>query len=175
MTSCSWNSDQNLLATCSQDKVVQLWSISQNNVELQTTFSCITRLRTLVSVVFCSVRLLLFIVGDDLPIMPGVLKFIIVTLWYEARLVTHCQNVYFIQRKYLCFSRCSNIPRYFWKYFIHTLTELLLCFNFSFLWLSPFLVRQIDQAVRGPVDVITCLLCTGAQGATFWLLQRTNT
>ncbi|KAL7377169.1 hypothetical protein ABVT39_023074 [Epinephelus coioides] len=42
VTSCSWNSDQSLLATCSQDKVVQLWSISQNTVELQTTFSCIT-------------------------------------------------------------------------------------------------------------------------------------
>ncbi|KAM8827696.1 putative E3 ubiquitin-protein ligase HERC1 isoform 4-T4 [Spinachia spinachia] len=42
VTSCSWNSDQNLLATCSQDKVVQLWSISQNNVELHTTFSCVT-------------------------------------------------------------------------------------------------------------------------------------
>ncbi|KAL6096756.1 uncharacterized protein ACO6RY_06004 [Pungitius sinensis] len=42
VTSCSWNSDQNLLATCSQDKVVQLWSISQSNVELHTTFSCIT-------------------------------------------------------------------------------------------------------------------------------------
>ncbi|XP_031715964.1 probable E3 ubiquitin-protein ligase HERC1 isoform X3 [Anarrhichthys ocellatus] len=42
VTSCSWNRDQNLLATCSQDKVVQLWSISQNNVELHTTFSCIT-------------------------------------------------------------------------------------------------------------------------------------
>ncbi|KAI3361765.1 hypothetical protein L3Q82_002108 [Scortum barcoo] len=42
VTSCSWNSEQSLLATCSQDKVVQLWSISQNTVELQTTFSCIT-------------------------------------------------------------------------------------------------------------------------------------
>ncbi|XP_037609795.1 probable E3 ubiquitin-protein ligase HERC1 isoform X6 [Sebastes umbrosus] len=42
VTSCSWNSDQSLLATCSQDKVVQLWSMSQNTVELQTTFSCIT-------------------------------------------------------------------------------------------------------------------------------------
>ncbi|XP_033952277.1 probable E3 ubiquitin-protein ligase HERC1 isoform X3 [Pseudochaenichthys georgianus] len=42
VTSCSWNSDQSLLATCSQDKVVQLWSLSQNTVELQTTFSCIT-------------------------------------------------------------------------------------------------------------------------------------
>ncbi|XP_041666433.1 probable E3 ubiquitin-protein ligase HERC1 isoform X2 [Cheilinus undulatus] len=42
VTSCSWNSDQSLLATCSQDKVVQLWSLSQNAVELQTTFSCIT-------------------------------------------------------------------------------------------------------------------------------------
>ncbi|XP_042364650.1 probable E3 ubiquitin-protein ligase HERC1 isoform X3 [Plectropomus leopardus] len=41
VSSCSWNSDQSLLATCSQDKVVQLWSISQNTVELQTTFSCI--------------------------------------------------------------------------------------------------------------------------------------
>ncbi|KAE8284964.1 putative E3 ubiquitin-protein ligase HERC1 [Larimichthys crocea] len=42
VTSCSWNSDQSLLATCSQDKVVQLWSINQSAVELQTTFSCIT-------------------------------------------------------------------------------------------------------------------------------------
>ncbi|XP_044188777.1 probable E3 ubiquitin-protein ligase HERC1 isoform X7 [Thunnus albacares] len=42
VASCSWNSEQNLLATCSQDKVVQLWSISQNTVELHTTFSCIT-------------------------------------------------------------------------------------------------------------------------------------
>ncbi|TKS84344.1 putative E3 ubiquitin-protein ligase HERC1 [Collichthys lucidus] len=42
VTSCSWNSDQSLLATCSQDKVVQLWSINQGAVELQTTFSCIT-------------------------------------------------------------------------------------------------------------------------------------
>ncbi|CAJ1070719.1 probable E3 ubiquitin-protein ligase HERC1 isoform X5 [Xyrichtys novacula] len=42
VTSCSWNSDQSLLATCSQDKVVQLWSVSQSAVELQTTFSCIT-------------------------------------------------------------------------------------------------------------------------------------
>ncbi|XP_034565879.1 probable E3 ubiquitin-protein ligase HERC1 isoform X2 [Notolabrus celidotus] len=42
VTSCSWNSDQSLLATCSQDKVVQLWNISQSSVELQTTFSCIT-------------------------------------------------------------------------------------------------------------------------------------
>ncbi|XP_078128363.1 putative E3 ubiquitin-protein ligase HERC1 isoform X2 [Sander vitreus] len=42
VTSCSWNNDQSLLATCSQDKVVQLWSIGQNTVELQTTFSCIT-------------------------------------------------------------------------------------------------------------------------------------
>ncbi|XP_038130884.1 probable E3 ubiquitin-protein ligase HERC1 isoform X2 [Cyprinodon tularosa] len=38
---CSWSSDQGLLATCSQDKVVQLWKISQSTVELQTTFSCI--------------------------------------------------------------------------------------------------------------------------------------
>ncbi|XP_032396195.1 probable E3 ubiquitin-protein ligase HERC1 isoform X7 [Etheostoma spectabile] len=42
VTSCSWNNEQSLLATCSQDKVVQLWSIGQNTVELQTTFSCIT-------------------------------------------------------------------------------------------------------------------------------------
>ncbi|XP_040012787.1 probable E3 ubiquitin-protein ligase HERC1 isoform X3 [Xiphias gladius] len=42
VASCSWSSEQSLLATCSQDKVVQLWSISQNAVELQTTFSCIT-------------------------------------------------------------------------------------------------------------------------------------
>ncbi|XP_063334410.1 probable E3 ubiquitin-protein ligase HERC1 isoform X1 [Pelmatolapia mariae] len=42
VASCSWSSEQSLLATCSQDKVVQLWSISHNTVELQTTFSCIT-------------------------------------------------------------------------------------------------------------------------------------
>ncbi|KAK2888184.1 probable E3 ubiquitin-protein ligase HERC1 isoform X2 [Channa argus] len=42
VASCFWSNEQNLLATCSQDKVVQLWSISQNTVELQTTFSCIT-------------------------------------------------------------------------------------------------------------------------------------
>ncbi|XP_023136650.2 probable E3 ubiquitin-protein ligase HERC1 isoform X3 [Amphiprion ocellaris] len=42
VASCYWSSEQSLLATCSQDKVVQLWSISQNTVELQTTFSCIT-------------------------------------------------------------------------------------------------------------------------------------
>uniref|UniRef100_A0A7N6BG99 HECT-type E3 ubiquitin transferase n=1 Tax=Anabas testudineus TaxID=64144 RepID=A0A7N6BG99_ANATE len=42
VASCFWSSEQNLLATCSQDKVVQLWSISQNAVELQNTFSCIT-------------------------------------------------------------------------------------------------------------------------------------
>lgn len=43
VASCSWNSEQSLLATCSQDKVVQLWNISQNTAELHTTFSCITR------------------------------------------------------------------------------------------------------------------------------------
>lgn len=43
VTSCFWNSDQSLLATCSQDKVVQLWSVSQNTIELHTTFSCVTR------------------------------------------------------------------------------------------------------------------------------------
>ncbi|KAM9841857.1 putative E3 ubiquitin-protein ligase HERC1 [Aulostomus maculatus] len=42
VASCTWNSEQSMLATCSQDKVVQLWSISQNSVELHTTFSCIT-------------------------------------------------------------------------------------------------------------------------------------
>ncbi|KAM4527576.1 putative E3 ubiquitin-protein ligase HERC1 isoform 4-T4 [Odontesthes bonariensis] len=42
VASCSWSSEQSLLATCSQDKVVQLWTISQNTVDLQTTFSCIT-------------------------------------------------------------------------------------------------------------------------------------
>ncbi|XP_013861909.1 probable E3 ubiquitin-protein ligase HERC1 isoform X4 [Austrofundulus limnaeus] len=41
VASCAWNSEQGLLATCSQDKVVQLWRISQSTVELQTTFSCI--------------------------------------------------------------------------------------------------------------------------------------
>ncbi|XP_054612956.1 probable E3 ubiquitin-protein ligase HERC1 isoform X1 [Dunckerocampus dactyliophorus] len=42
MATCFWNSEQNLLATCSQDKVVQLWSISENNAQLHTTFSCIS-------------------------------------------------------------------------------------------------------------------------------------
>ncbi|KAF0031589.1 hypothetical protein F2P81_016144 [Scophthalmus maximus] len=42
VASCSWSSEQSLLATCSQDKVVQLWSVSQSAAELQTTFSCIT-------------------------------------------------------------------------------------------------------------------------------------
>ncbi|KAM4720559.1 putative E3 ubiquitin-protein ligase HERC1 isoform 3-T4 [Anableps anableps] len=41
VASCSWSSDQGLLATCSQDKVVQLWRVNQSTVELQTTFSCI--------------------------------------------------------------------------------------------------------------------------------------
>ncbi|XP_014842886.1 PREDICTED: probable E3 ubiquitin-protein ligase HERC1 isoform X1 [Poecilia mexicana] len=41
VASCSWSSDQGLLATCSQDKVVQLWKVNQSTVELQTTFSCI--------------------------------------------------------------------------------------------------------------------------------------
>jgi len=58
VTSCSWNSDQNLLATCSQDKVVQLWSISQHSVELHSTFSCITRCCLLVSVVSSPERLM---------------------------------------------------------------------------------------------------------------------
>lgn len=40
VSSC-WNNDQSLLATCSQDKVVQLWNISPNGVELQNTFSCV--------------------------------------------------------------------------------------------------------------------------------------
>lgn len=44
VSSCFWNSDQNLLATCSQDKVVQIWSLTQSTVELQNTFSCISRL-----------------------------------------------------------------------------------------------------------------------------------
>ncbi|XP_028317880.1 probable E3 ubiquitin-protein ligase HERC1 [Gouania willdenowi] len=42
VASCYWSSGQNLLATCSLDKVVQLWSISQNTVELQATFSTVT-------------------------------------------------------------------------------------------------------------------------------------
>lgn len=43
VSSCFWNSDQGLLVTCSQDKVVQIWSITQSTVELQNTFSCISR------------------------------------------------------------------------------------------------------------------------------------
>ncbi|XP_061589686.1 probable E3 ubiquitin-protein ligase HERC1 isoform X2 [Cololabis saira] len=43
VASCFWSCELSLLATCSQDKVVQLWSISQSIVELQTTFSCIVR------------------------------------------------------------------------------------------------------------------------------------
>ncbi|XP_051907348.1 probable E3 ubiquitin-protein ligase HERC1 isoform X3 [Hippocampus zosterae] len=42
VATCLWNNEQSLLATCSQDKVVQLWSISENNAQLHTTFSCIT-------------------------------------------------------------------------------------------------------------------------------------
>ncbi|KAM9794366.1 putative E3 ubiquitin-protein ligase HERC1 isoform 3-T6 [Syngnathus typhle] len=42
VATCFWNSEQTLLATCSQDKVVQLWSVSENNAQLHTTFSCIT-------------------------------------------------------------------------------------------------------------------------------------
>ncbi|KAF7670462.1 hypothetical protein LDENG_00124780 [Lucifuga dentata] len=42
VTSCSWNSEQNLLATWSQDRMMQLWNINHNSVELQSTFSCIT-------------------------------------------------------------------------------------------------------------------------------------
>ncbi|XP_029920656.1 probable E3 ubiquitin-protein ligase HERC1 isoform X2 [Myripristis murdjan] len=42
VTYCSWNNEQSLLATWSQDRMVQLWSISQNTAELQTTLSCIT-------------------------------------------------------------------------------------------------------------------------------------
>lgn len=44
VSSCFWNRDQSLLVTCSQDKVVQIWSVAQNTVELQNTFSCISRL-----------------------------------------------------------------------------------------------------------------------------------
>uniref|UniRef100_A0A3B3D6X5 Uncharacterized protein n=1 Tax=Oryzias melastigma TaxID=30732 RepID=A0A3B3D6X5_ORYME len=46
VASCFWSSEHSLIATCSQDSVVQLWSIGQNSVELQTTFSCISRLHT---------------------------------------------------------------------------------------------------------------------------------
>uniref|UniRef100_UPI003AAEB7BA probable E3 ubiquitin-protein ligase HERC1 n=1 Tax=Centroberyx gerrardi TaxID=166262 RepID=UPI003AAEB7BA len=42
VTSCSWNNEQSLLATWSQDRMVQLWSISQNTAELQTMLSCVT-------------------------------------------------------------------------------------------------------------------------------------
>ncbi|KAM8872529.1 putative E3 ubiquitin-protein ligase HERC1 isoform 2-T2 [Synchiropus picturatus] len=42
VASCSWNSEQNLLATCSQDKVVQLWTINPISADLHTTFSCVT-------------------------------------------------------------------------------------------------------------------------------------
>ncbi|XP_078812489.1 putative E3 ubiquitin-protein ligase HERC1 isoform X5 [Oryzias latipes] len=42
VASCFWSSEHSFLATCSQDSVVQLWSIGQNSVELQTTFSCIS-------------------------------------------------------------------------------------------------------------------------------------
>ncbi|XP_030623810.1 probable E3 ubiquitin-protein ligase HERC1 [Chanos chanos] len=37
VTSCSWNSDQGLLATGSQDGTVRLWDISQNSAELKHT------------------------------------------------------------------------------------------------------------------------------------------
>ncbi|KAM3873957.1 putative E3 ubiquitin-protein ligase HERC1 [Diretmus argenteus] len=42
VTSCSWNSEQSLLATWSQDRMVKLWGITQHSAELQTTFSCVT-------------------------------------------------------------------------------------------------------------------------------------
>lgn len=48
------------------------------------------------------------------------------------------------------------------------------CCNVSFFPLI-LAVRQTDQAVRGLADVISCLLCTGVQGGTFWLPPRTNT
>ncbi|XP_072310878.1 probable E3 ubiquitin-protein ligase HERC1 isoform X3 [Eucyclogobius newberryi] len=41
VVSSSWNKEQNFLATCSQDKVVQLWNIKANVLELQNTFSCV--------------------------------------------------------------------------------------------------------------------------------------
>uniref|UniRef100_A0A8C7YQF4 E3 ubiquitin-protein ligase HERC1 n=1 Tax=Oryzias sinensis TaxID=183150 RepID=A0A8C7YQF4_9TELE len=47
VASCFWSSEHSFLATCSQDSVVQLWSIGQNSGELQTTFSCISRLHLL--------------------------------------------------------------------------------------------------------------------------------
>ncbi|XP_076014530.1 putative E3 ubiquitin-protein ligase HERC1 isoform X2 [Genypterus blacodes] len=39
---CSWNSEQSLLASWSQDRMMQLWNINQNTVELKTTLSCST-------------------------------------------------------------------------------------------------------------------------------------
>lgn len=113
MASCSWSSEQNLLATCSQDKVVQLWSVSHNSVELQTTFSCITR-------------------------------------W--------------------CFFFCFSTD-----YFMIVLVfrYVLTHFKISLLWLSS--VRWTGQTTRGQVGVTTCLPCTGVQGGTSWLPQRTNT
>lgn len=140
VTSCSWNSDQSLLATCSQDKVVQLWSISQSNVELQTTFSCITR--------FCS---------------KGFNVYYCWLFSYHIFCALACKTV--LKRK----MRSLHV---IWPLAIKELGWHVVV-NVSFLWLSP--VKQTDRAVRGPVDVTTCLLYTGAQGETFWLLQRTNT
>lgn len=116
VTSCFWNSDQSLLATCSQDKVVQLWSISQSSVELQTTFSCITRL----------------------------------CLLFSGHRPSAVNNCFY----YLCYQR-TRIS--------HCLVLLV----------TP--VRWTDQAVRGPVHVITCRLYTGAQEETSWRPLRSNT
>uniref|UniRef100_A0A3B1K4X6 Uncharacterized protein n=1 Tax=Astyanax mexicanus TaxID=7994 RepID=A0A3B1K4X6_ASTMX len=40
VTSCSWSTEQGLLATGSQDGTVRLWDISQNSTDLLHTHSC---------------------------------------------------------------------------------------------------------------------------------------